>query len=313
MPFINRFQPQVRICPMAKTVRRSRGFTLIELLVVIAVIAVLVSLLLPAVQQAREAARRTQCKNNLKNIGLALHNYQQQFLVYPMAEVHGLSATFPPHCNWENAIGCWGTAIMPQLDQANVYNLCNFSMNPQYLSVENREVMQLEIPIYQCPSDWYDGLSSPWNNNPLEVTRIMHYFAVAGSLESSPLTWQGVAFEDTHCHPNDGMFYNDSSIRPSLIIDGLSNTAMMCEVWGRTANTGNPPDGRGLALHAVAYLDTSPNFDQSGPWYPNSFHAGECTLAWPMAAVRFGHHFPIYEPTLQAMATIRGGELLVDY
>ena len=283
-----------------------RGFTLVELLVVIAIIGILVGLLLPAVQQAREAARRTQCKNNLKNIGLAMHNYHDQQRVFPPGEIHGISSPALAHCSWEAAIGCWATAILPELDQGNAYNLLDFSVNPQYASVNNVTVMRMKFPLYQCPSDPYDGLTSPWNGVPFEVTRVMHYYAVAGSREISPLTW-GYTVAEAHCNPNNGMFFNDSAVNASEITDGLSNTAMMCEVRGRFANSGNPPDGRGINLHAVAYLDRAPNSDRGGPWYPNSFHTGGVQVGLADGSVRFISN-SIFVPTLQALASINGME-----
>ena len=98
---------------------KRRGFTLIELLVVIAIIAILIALLLPAVQQAREAARRTQCRNNLKQIGLALHNYESTFSTLP---VGSFNATGGAGNN-----GSTHPMILPYFDQANAYNLFNFS------------------------------------------------------------------------------------------------------------------------------------------------------------------------------------------
>jgi len=292
--------------------KRRTGFTLVELLVVIAIIGVLLALLLPAVQQAREAARRVQCKSNLKNIGLALHNYAESFRVFPPAEVHGALSPATAHCDWEAAIGCWGTGILPQLDQSSAYNLLDFSINPQYTSAGNVTVMHMKFSVYQCPSNTFDGLSAPWSDVSQEVTRVMHYFAVAGSLEWSNLSWPGVTVPDLHCLPYNGMFYNDSSIGPQSVSDGLSNTAMMCEVWGWTPNTGTPPEARGLNLHAVAYLDQSPNSNRTTPWYPNSFHTGGVHLGMADGSVRFISD-NIYLPTLQALATIQGSEVISDF
>ena len=105
--------------------KKKKGFTLIELLVVIAIIAILIALLLPAVQQAREAARRTQCKNNLKQVGLALHNYHDVALSFPI----GSNAS---NTN-SNGDGHWGVSwwarILPYADQAPLYNTLQFEGN----------------------------------------------------------------------------------------------------------------------------------------------------------------------------------------
>ena len=156
-----------------------RGFTLIELLVVIAIIAVLVALLLPAVQQAREAARRTQCKNNLKNIALALHNYQETYGgIFPPGGVQGYDSdgTHPLEpTELANNGWSWGTMILPYIDQGPVFNRINFDYSfaaggqtvtpatiadqttpgtPQGEALDaNQEAIGTWFALSSCPSD----------------------------------------------------------------------------------------------------------------------------------------------------------------
>ncbi len=137
--------------------RRSRGFTLIELLVVIAIIAILIALLLPAVQQARESARRTQCRNNLKQLGLALHNYHDTFKMFPPA-YFGLYGGAGQ--NW-----AWGASILPYLDQAPLYNMINMGVYAAHDAAANPTVllaMQQPLEAYRCASDKAKGTNSAW-------------------------------------------------------------------------------------------------------------------------------------------------------
>jgi len=135
---------------MPSSVRR-RGFTLIELLVVIAIIAVLISLLLPAVQSAREAARRAQCVNNLKQIGLAMHNYHDTVGSFPPG---GISDT-----GWAGTWWNWPSFILPQMEQAPLYNAINFSLqninqpDANFANDPQGTVWKSVISSYLCPSD----------------------------------------------------------------------------------------------------------------------------------------------------------------
>ncbi len=127
---------------------RRRGFTLIELLVVIAIIAVLISLLLPAVQSAREAARRAQCINNLKQIGLAVHNYIDTNDIVPPGAIGG---------NWGNTGITWRQMILPHVEQNTAFNNLNFILHLGGASPSNATIYYTVFPTFLCPSDGLNG------------------------------------------------------------------------------------------------------------------------------------------------------------
>ncbi|QDU63678.1 Fimbrial protein precursor [Planctomycetes bacterium Pan216] len=124
--------------------RRPRGFTLVELLVVIAIIGILVALLLPAVQQAREAARRAQCQSNLKQMGVALHNYHDAHNCFPPGNIYTSTTS-------ANSYAGWGVAMLPYLDQEALYNEYNHDL----LNSHNRNelVLARSLSVMRCPTD----------------------------------------------------------------------------------------------------------------------------------------------------------------
>jgi prepilin-type N-terminal cleavage/methylation domain-containing protein/prepilin-type processing-associated H-X9-DG protein len=146
--------------PLHQPARRPSGFTLIELLVVIAIIGVLIALLLPAVQAAREAARRAQCVNNLKQIGIALHNYHSATGAFPPGYVSAVDRTILDACDQdaENASSvdlgsgwAWGSMILPHMEQQPLYNSINFSLSVGFRANDTSSTTFLNC--YICPSD----------------------------------------------------------------------------------------------------------------------------------------------------------------
>jgi len=226
---------------------RRRGFTLIELLVVIAIIAVLIALLLPAVQAAREAARRSQCTNNLKQMGLALHNYESAEGAFPPAGQGTNFATNPPSTQFVD--GEWGVLarILPTLEQGSSYNTLNFSLPYSHSTGANYTGASTVISVYLCPSSVRDqggGRDAIDPNCPMSKARgqgygVQDYGAPcytdidpqgrSGQLGSVPAT----PFRNDNSRV-DGMLKSGCT-RMAEVIDGTSNTIMMAEDAGRDA------------------------------------------------------------------------------
>ena len=182
--------------------QQRRGFTLIELLVVIAIIGVLVSLLLPAVQSAREAARRVQCTNNLKQIGLALHGYLDAHGVFPAAHVPNtaFSAT---------------ARILPYLEQAPLYQALNINLSQDHAS--NDTVRNTQLAVMLCPSD---------QENPMPARgAATNYMGNKGS----SLVWGRATGPNAGLPEPNGVFLSDYWTRAAQVRDGLSNTAFYSE------------------------------------------------------------------------------------
>jgi prepilin-type N-terminal cleavage/methylation domain-containing protein/prepilin-type processing-associated H-X9-DG protein len=223
--------------------RHRRGFTLIELLVVIAIIAVLIALLLPAVQSAREAARRAQCTNNLKQIGLAVHNYHDANLVFPPAR---------KGCCW----GTWNIFILPQLEQAAAYNAWNSYGNNvngpdgshRYFGSVNWTVANMSISAYLCPSDFGTNPNNPVTNAVYKC-QFRNYVVNLGNTNVGQMNFPAAVTPPTIMFAG-APFYDEGSpnidIQPastyypgrntrnivglSAITDGTSNTLAVSEV-----------------------------------------------------------------------------------
>jgi prepilin-type N-terminal cleavage/methylation domain-containing protein/prepilin-type processing-associated H-X9-DG protein len=303
-----------------------RAFTLIELLVVIAIIAVLVGLLLPAVQKAREAAARSQCQNNLKQMGLALQNYHDSWKVLP----YGYKATgaYSDGATDTNPGWGWATYILPYLEQANLYKSLNLSLNVQDPSNTGIQVM---LKSYLCPSDNLPpaAFSVPGSN---VLAAPSSYAACTGGDESAVNAATGL-----------GVFYRNSKTALTDIRDGTSTTILVGErawgnaqgIWagaisGATINRGvqnNNPTGGALTgpasnlILAHAHLNNSLTDPDGGLDDFSSNHVNGSHMLFGDGSVRFLRSIPGdlsgggYTPdslTFQAMGTRANNEIITD-
>jgi len=322
---------------------RTRGFTLIELLVVIAIISLLIALLLPAVQQAREAARQTQCKNNLKQIGLAFHNYHDTHGCFGSGYVADWRDTANRDSQtWDGPPGYgWGALLLPFLEQANVQNA--FDMRKPCWHPDNATIARTKLPLYLCPSssgpvDGFAVLDQAGDPHPSGAFfGHSHYVGNAGHEEPWGVpqlgSWDQIA---------NGPLYRNSRVRAGDVTDGLTSTVFVGE------HSSVLSDKTWVGVVPGSYSHHSPKFKQllgagaapdngatyvlshSGPAVgelniihpPNnptchvcqmySEHVGGANVLLGDGSVRFVGEF-IHQPTWAGLCSRNLGEVVGEY
>ncbi len=246
---------------------RKRAFTLVELLVVIAIIGILVGLLLPAVQQAREAARRMQCSNNLKQLGLALHNYESAFKLFPMG---GDSTSYSPQAR-----------LLPFIEQANLQQLIDFRLRPYLGSGPNTvpnpalaSVFPAVISTFLCPSDpGPQQYSATLAGNPYQFGAINYMMSNGSGSET---------FYDDR-YRTDGFVFLNSRVGFRDVIDGTSNTVAMSETIRGDGQDVTLPAGITPTFPYRKMLNGSSGISPSGPSTGGYTGSG---AGWPSGTVR---------------------------
>lgn len=280
-----------------RSFQRSRAFTLVELLVVISIIGVLVGLLLPAVQAAREAAQRMQCSNNLKQLSLAVLSYHETFNTLPVG--HRYIGRFDGDRN-SNAGGTgfgWGFAILPHMEQGSLYDL--FDSGIPLGQEPNLSLTQTPVEVFSCPSD---PKPLRWNDGAIPNSATASYQGAGSSYigsadntanaEANKLRWNGPFERD-----------NREAYKMRDILDGLSNTLLVVETrWRSDANLRNRSRifgasddadfaiGASDALMVNGELAMNWTAEQGNPFpyrTAGSQHPGGANFAYADGSVRF--------------------------
>jgi prepilin-type N-terminal cleavage/methylation domain-containing protein/prepilin-type processing-associated H-X9-DG protein len=279
---------------------RHRGFTLIELLVVIAIIAILIGLLLPAVQKVRESAARAKCQNNLKQLALGIHNYEANRLAYPPTMQAPLGTTFSTNN------GSWGVhgRILAEIEQANALLRVDleaaWDQPPNSLS----GVATTRIPVFLCPSEVNDVVRTK-NGAPF-VYPHNYGFNCGTWLVWNPVSGQG----------GDGVFHPNARYGPAAITDGLSNTLMIAEVKAFTPYSRNMTSAPALTVsndpavalgYVQAQVNAAPDKKMGATTNDNTGHT-----EWPDGRVHHTGFTTTLTPNTRVPVTFAGVELDAD-
>jgi len=299
---------------------RRSGFTLIELLVVIAIIGILVSLILPAVQQARESARQSGCRNNLKQIGLALHNYHGSHRLFPPSSTSDVEQGGWIVVPTSRHIHSWSSLILPYVDQVPLHDQINF--NASSMAPANLLVGEMLPPVFRCPT--YSGakFSVDENYSRLSPRCAITNYASMGSTDVGHIYGGNSGL----LTPNGTMFPLSSTTIEAMT-DGTTQTVIVCEtreeemmVWmdGGTAalvarpyDAGNPPTygQRQVSLNFRPYFIYD---NPSSEYGPSSMHPGGALHLLGDGSVQFLSE-NIDERVYAALATFAGKEQIDQF
>jgi prepilin-type N-terminal cleavage/methylation domain-containing protein len=312
-----------------------KAFTLIELLVVLAIIAILLGLLLPAVQKVREAASRTRCQNNLKQIGLALHLYHDTHESFPAAYLYQPTSTGtqlpvpgkqrkidrpPPKPAPQPQAPGWGWAalLLNNIEQNNLSAQINFALPVE--AVANSNARTMPLAIYTCPSDIGTGVFMVQGNSSV--------FLTSAATNSYAACFGAGGLPNTQPDVSNGPFFRNSRVRATDVTDGMSNTFMVGEraallarapwagvITGGTVRTtpGAPVYNSIVELAPVMVMARVGNKTLNSPYSePYDFFSPHGQLVQFVFADGSVHPLSnaIDLPVLQALATISGGEVV---
>ncbi len=294
---------------MSHNCKPLRGFTLVELLVVIAIIGILVGLLLPAVQAAREAARRMQCSNNVRQLGLAVHNYESANRRIP-------SGWIANNAHGEPGWG-WAAALLPFMEASNLHNQIDFRVPIE--DPIHAQVRVTVVPTFICPSDTGPDLFEIAAGDGHDHEH--EHAALEGvddapeklfKLSKSNLIGMFGTFElEDAPYNGDGMFYGNSRIKFRDVTDGLSNTLMVgerCSRLGGSLWQGNIPEASEPHARILGVADHGPNDAHAHFEDFSSYHTGGVNFMRADVSVTFLSN-SIDLRVYQAMATRAGGEV----